>query len=241
MSLDGRRVLVTGASSGIGAATARAVAEAGADVVLMARRRERIEAIADEIGGLAVPGDVTDPAAAADAVTRAVEGLGGLDALVNNAGITRPGLIADSDPQDWRAMFEVNVLGLLTVTQAAIPHLRRSEGGAIVNLSSMSGRRVPSPTGGVYAATKFAVHAISESLRQELQADGVRVTTIAPGFVTTEIFDDLPDDDLTDRYRRLSREKGMRPEDVADAVVHVLSAPPSVTTVEIALVPTAQH
>lgn len=240
MTLEGRRVLVTGASSGIGEATARAAAAAGAQVAVLARRRDRIEALADDIGGVAVAGDVTDLDAATDLVGRVADGLGGVDTLVNNAGIMRPGLIADADPQDWRAMFDVNVLGLLAVTQAAIPHLRRAEGGSIVNLSSMSGRRVPSPTGGVYAATKFAVHAISESLRQELQADGIRVTTIAPGFVTTDIFADLPDDGVTDRYRRLSREKGMRPGDVADAIVHALSAPASVTTVEVALVATTQ-
>lgn len=240
MSLEGRRVLVTGASSGIGAATARSIAAAGGRVAVLARRRERIEALAEEIGGAAVIGDVTQVRAAPELVEQAADALGGLDALVNNAGIMRPGLVADGDPQDWRAMFEVNVLGLLAVTQAAIPHLRRADRGSIVNISSMSGRRVPSPTGGVYAATKFAVHAISESLRQELQDDGVRVTTIAPGFVSTGIFDDLPDDETTDRYRRLSQDTGMRPEDVADAIVHVLSAPPSVTTVEIALVPSAQ-
>lgn len=240
MSLAGRRVLITGASSGIGAATARAVAQAGGAVALVARRTERITALAEDLGGVAVPGDVTDTPAVADMVARAVDGLGGLDALVNSAGITRPGLIADADPADWRAMFDVNVLGLLAVTQAAVPHLRRSENGSIVNVSSMSGRRVPSPTGGVYAATKFAVHALSESLRQELQSDGIRVTTIAPGFVDTGLFDALEDNETTARYRRLSAEKGLGPADVARAIVHVLAAPPSVAPVEVALVATAQ-
>ncbi|CAN5676993.1 SDR family oxidoreductase [soil metagenome] len=239
--LDGRRVLVTGASSGIGLATAEACLDAGARVAVLARRADRLQELADSRGAIPVAGDISQLDTADDLVSQAVEGLGGLDVLINSAGIARPGLIATADLHDWQDMFGVNVLGLLAITQAAIPHLQASDGGAsIVNISSMSGRRVPSATGGTYAATKFAVHAISESLRQELQPAGVRVTTVSPGFVATELFDALEDSDVVSRYRRLATRVGIRPRDVAAAIVHAISAPDSVTTVEIAMVPTTQ-
>ncbi len=239
--LDGRRVLVTGASSGIGEATARACREAGATVVGIARRRDRLDALFASHGVIPVAGDVTDPGQTPDLVARAAAAMGGVDVLVNSAGIARPGLIAEADPADWKAMFDVNVLGLLAITQQCIPHLIASDGGpSIVNISSMSGRRVPTAAGGTYAATKFAVHAISESLRQELQHLGIRVTTVSPGFVATEIFDSLPDTDLADRYRELTARFGLSPDDVAAAIVHALGAPDGVTTVEVALVSTMQ-
>lgn len=237
-SLAGQRVLVTGASSGIGRAVAVACAEAGATVAGLARRAERLESLSASHGVVPVVGDVT-AGGAAGLVATAVEGLGGLDVLVNSAGIARMGLIGETDPADWRAMFDVNVLGLLEITQAALPALKDG-GGSIVNISSMSGRRIPAAEGGVYSATKFAVHAISEALRMELQESGVRVTTMAPGFVSTEIFDDRPDSAVTERYRKMAAGVGMKPEDVAAAVVHALSAPASVGMVEIAMVPMAQ-
>ncbi|CAN5194695.1 SDR family NAD(P)-dependent oxidoreductase [soil metagenome] len=239
--LEGQRVLVTGATSGIGRATALACVRAGAVVAGVGRRRERLDELSSDHGIHPVEGDVADMSAARGMVGRAVEALGGLDVLMNSAGIARPALIADADPQDWRAMVDVNVLGLLAVTQASIPHLLAAGPGAsIVNISSMSGRRVPAATGGTYAATKFAVHAITESLRQELQPQGIRVTTIAPGFVATEIFDRMDDTPLGEHYRRQVRTVGITPEDVASAIVHALAAPASVTTVEIAMVPTSQ-
>lgn len=239
--LDGKRILVTGASSGIGEATAVALVTAGAAVAGVARRADRLAVLHEVHGVHPVPADLTDPAAAAVAVTDAVAALGGgLDGLVNCAGISRPALIADADPADWQAMFALNVIGLLAVTQAGIPHLRRAgEGASIVNVSSMSGRRVPAAAGGTYAATKFAVHAISESLRQELQPYGVRVTTISPGFVATDIFAGQVGA-VAERYRTLSAAVGLAAADVAAAIVHTLSAPASVTTVEVALVPTRQ-
>lgn len=238
--LQGRRVLITGASSGIGAATAVACADAGAAVAGVARRADRLAALASSHGLVAVEGDVRDMAAARPLVDRAATALGGLDAVVHAAGIARPGLIADADPQDWVAMFETNVLGLLAITQAAIPHLLRSGTGAsIVTISSMSGRRVPAPAGGTYSATKFAVHAISESLRQELQPKGVRVTTISPGFVNTDLFEGQQGA-VAGRYQHMTRTVGIAASDVAVAILHALAAPPGVTTVEVAMVPTTQ-
>jgi clavulanate-9-aldehyde reducatase len=236
-ALDGRRVLVTGASSGIGAATARAVVAAGARVALTARSADRLADLTTELGSAATPltCDITDDAAAAATVDRAADALGGLDAVVNAAGLFTSGPVADTDPAAWRAMFDVNVLGLLAVTRAAVPHLRAGTAPAVVNISSMSGRRVPRPDSGVYAATKFAVHALGEALRMQLRHDGIRVSTIAPGLVDTPISDDWPDDEHARDFRRRLREDGLAPAAVAEAVVHVLATPAGVTVVEYAV------
>lgn len=274
--LHGRRVLVTGASSGIGAATARAIAAAGGRVALVARSTERLDSLAAEIeaatGGagtapdtgeadtapatasaehpspraVALPADIVDPTAATAAVDHAADLLGGLDAVVNAAGVARPGPVATTPPDDWQLMLDVNVRGLLHVTQAALPHLAaaaeaggeedaRSRAADIVNVSSMSGRRVGSPPMGVYAASKAAVHALSGALRAEVGGEGIRVSVIAPGFVRTGIFDQQD----TDAARQLGRkgdEVGLPPEQVADRIVEVLSAPAGVVHVEVAMV-----
>jgi NADP-dependent 3-hydroxy acid dehydrogenase YdfG len=231
--LEGRRVLVTGASSGIGAESARSIVAAGGRVALLARRQDRIEQLAAELDGVAVPADVTDVGAARNAVTAAASQLGGLDGLVNAAGAMRAGRIVDADPDTWRLMFEVNVLGLLHVTQAAIPHLRHA-GGDVVNLSSMSGRRVGSVEMAAYAASKAAVHTVSEGLRRELSPDGVRVAVIAPGVVDTDLFGDR-DDETTSRLRDKAQSGGLRATDVASAIVEVLGAPPHVVHIEVAV------
>ena len=239
-SLDGRRVLVTGASSGIGEATARIAAREGAGVAVLARRAERLEALAAELDIVPVPADVTEEAALRTAVDAAAAQLGGLDALVNSAGLVRPSSYADGDPEHWRQMFEVNVLGLLYATRAAIPHLRAAGGGNIVNLSSMSGRRVASAALSIYSGTKFAVHAMSEGMRQELHRDGIRVTIVAPGFVDTPIFDDVEDDELREHYRQAVAERGLTAEQVGEQIVHAIAAPPEVTVYELALYHTDQ-
>jgi clavulanate-9-aldehyde reducatase len=237
-SLRDRRVLVTGASTGIGAAVAMAAVQAGARVALLARKGDRLAETADRIGpaAVAVTCDVTDEAAVPGAVDEAAERLGGgLDAVVNSAGKFTIGGVSDTDPATWRSMFEVNVLGLLAVTKAAVPHLRDGRAPSVVNISSMSGRRVPGPESGVYAATKFAVHALGEALRLELGPRGIRVTTVAPGLVDTGIADGWPPGERTDRFRDRLRGDGLAPEAVADVVVHVLAAPPEVNVVEYAV------
>ncbi|MTV24348.1 SDR family oxidoreductase [Nitriliruptoraceae bacterium ZYF776] len=239
MGLEGRRVLVTGASSGIGAATARAVVAAGGRVALLARRADVLEELAVELGGVPVPADVTDAAAAGAAVAAAADELGGLDALVNGAGLARPGSIGDGDVDGWRTMFEVNVLGLLHVTHAAIPALTAAGRADLVNLSSLSGRRISSVEMSVYAASKHAVHALGEGLRRELHDQGVRVTTVAPGFVATPIFDDQ-DGAVAERLASSAADQGLAPEQVAATIVHVLSAPPEVAFDEVALRSTRQ-
>jgi NADP-dependent 3-hydroxy acid dehydrogenase YdfG len=234
--LAGRRVLVTGASSGIGEATARAVVAAGGRVALLARREERLRALVAELGdgNLAVPADVTDPAAVRVAVDRAAEGLGGLDGVVAAAGVLRPGDIADADPGDWRAMFEVNVLGVLHVAQAAMTHLAAAGRGDLVTVSSMSGRRLKTTSMAVYAASKSAVHVVTEGLRRELREHGVRATVVAPGLVRTSLFDGL-DDVTSRRMHERAEAEGLTAGTVADAIVGVMTAPPDVVHVEVAL------
>lgn len=233
--LEGRRVLVTGASAGIGQATARAVVAAGGRVALLARREERIAALARELDGVAVPGDVVDPRAAKEAVATAAQQLGGLDGLVNAAGVLRPGLVEEADPDDWSLTFDVNVRGLLHATQAAIPHLRAAGHGDVVNLSSMSGRRLGSAPMGVYAASKAAVHMLSEGLRRELSEHGVRVTIVAPGVVRTEMFASS-DHDTARSLGERAEQIGLEPEQVADRIVEVLAAPPDLVHVEVAVI-----
>jgi NADP-dependent 3-hydroxy acid dehydrogenase YdfG len=240
--LDGRAVLVTGASSGIGAATARAVVAAGGRVALLARRAQALNELATGLGPAAVPlsCDITSESAVSEAVDAAVGQLGGLDAVVNAAGVFTVGPVADTDPGSWRAMFDVNVLGMLTVVRAAVPHLRAGRAPSVVNISSMSGRRVPNPDSGVYAATKFAVHALGEALRLQLAVDGIRVSTVAPGMVDTAIADEWPDSDYARTFRERLSSDGLTPEAVANVVVHVLGTPPEVNVVEYAVMSTRQ-
>ena len=233
--LEGRRILVTGASGGIGAATARAVAAAGGQVALLARREDRIAALAEELGGAAVPADVVDVAAVGHAVARAAEALGGrLDGLVNAAGVLRPGTVAEGDPDDWALTFDVNVRGLLHATQAAIPYLTAADHADVVNVSSMSGRRLGSAPMGVYAASKAAVHMLSEGLRRELGERGVRVAVIAPGIVETDIFA-ASDHETAHSLAARSRQIGLSADQVADRIVEVLATPPGVVHAEVAM------
>ncbi len=239
--LEGRRVLVTGASSGIGEATARAIVAAGGKVALLARSAETLDRLASElVGAVSVPADVTDPDATRAAVDAAAEQLGGLDGVVNSAGLALPGSIVEGDPSDWQAMFDVNVLGLLHATRAAVPHLRRAGRGDVVNISSMSGRRRASVALTVYSGTKFAVHVISDGMREELRPDGIRVTVIAPGFVVTPIFDDVPDEGMRGRYQDAMHASGLPVDVVAANIVHALAQPPEVDLVEIAMLSTRQ-
>lgn len=239
-SLNGRRVLVTGATSGIGRASAEAIVADGGRVAVMARSVERVAELADRLDGAAVPGDVTDPISTERSVALAVSELGGLDGIVCSAGVVRPGGLDATTPDDWRVMFEVNVLGVLHTVKAALPHLRAAESADIINLSSMSGRRRSSVAMGLYAASKFAVHVISDNLREELAADGVRVTIVSPGYVRTPIFDDVSDEEQRAHYQEELAAKGLDPEAVAAQVVHALAQPPGVDLLEIAMLSTDQ-
>lgn len=242
-SLSGRRLLVTGASSGIGRAIATAAAEEGAAIALLARSDDELEALRDELPGdhAVVPCDVTDLDAAAAAVDRAATALGGLDGVVNAAGVARPQDILDADPAGWRAMFDVNVLGLLAVTQAAVPHLREATPADVVLVSSMSGRRRTSTQMSVYAATKHAVHCIGDGLREECGPLGIRVLTLSPGFVATPIFaTGEHDTEHSEDYHATAQDVGLPVEVVAAQVVHALGQPADVQLLEIAMTSMAQ-
>lgn len=228
--LQGRRVLVTGGSSGIGRAVATAVADAGGHVVATGRDEERLAEVAAHDRVTAVTADLTERDQVDGLVADAVAALGGLDVVVNSAGVARPSGVVDADRDDWRLQLDVNVLAVLDVTQAAMPHLLDSDHGHVVNVSSMSGRRVASWQMSVYSATKFAVHALSEGLRKEVAEHGVKVTVVSPGYVDTPIFSDVDEE-----YESRTEAQGLAPDDVARAIVHALAQPPEVQVHEIAL------
>jgi NADP-dependent 3-hydroxy acid dehydrogenase YdfG len=240
VTLAGKTAVVTGASSGIGEATARLLAKAGCNVVLAARREDRLKTLAAELGEgtLAAPTDVTDPAACAALVARTVEHFGSLEILVNNAGLGLYGSIAEGDPDDWRKMFDVNVLGVLYVTRAAVRQMLRQGAGDVVFVSSLAGRRVPRADGTVYAATKHALGALAEGLRMDVHEEGVRVINVEPGLVRTE----FPESSYpsAEEFYAEKEYTPLEAEDVAAAVVYALDQPPRVSVNEILVRPTEQ-
>ena len=225
--------LVTGASSGIGAATARALAAQGAAVALLARRADRLADLKTEIesgGGTAliVAADVTDADEVAAAVQRTVAELGRLDTVVNNAGLMRSAPAAEARLQDWDDMVAVNVQGVLYVTRAALPHLIDAAADSprgvadLVTISSTGGW-VARPNTAVYSLTKFGVNAFSEGIRQELLGTRVRVGVVAPGTVDTEIFSHLDAPSRKAIERQTAGMVKLRPEDIADAVLYMVT------------------
>ena len=245
--LDGKVAVVTGASSGIGEATALALAAEGAAVLLGARREDRLRALAERIesaGGRAVPRavDVADEDQARAFIQSARDELGGLDILVNNAGVMLLGPVSGADTADWRRMIDVNLLGLLWCTHAALPHMAQGGGGDIVNLSSVAGRRA-SAGAAVYNMTKFGVHAFSEALRQEALHEKIRVTVVAPGFVETELQGHNTNPLVRQGVERSREQIGevLQPEDVAGAVAYAVTRPPHVCLNEVLVRPTHQR
>jgi NADP-dependent 3-hydroxy acid dehydrogenase YdfG len=231
--LTGTVALVTGASSGIGEATARRLAAEGASVALVARRRDRLEKLAAAIaadGGRAfvVAADITNRDQARAAVERTVAELGRLDIMVNNAGLALVGPVADAPEEEWERMIAVNVQALLTVTRAALPHLvRAAEDSArrvadLVTISSTGGR-VARPSTAVYSLTKFGVGAFSESLRQELQPKRVRVSLVEPGIVETELNTHLRPDLRDAIAKQMAGVEKLQADDVADAVSYIVT------------------
>jgi len=248
-SLKNTVALVTGASSGIGAAAARALAADGACVAIAARRRDRLEQLAAEIGGgqsLVIDADLTQESGARRAVEQTVSQLGRLDILVNNAGVMLLGPIVDAPIDEWDRMLRVNIKGLLHCTHAALPHLlRAAEDGPrrvadIVNISSTAGRTASSGTG-VYNATKWAVNAFSESLRQEVTKRHVRVALVEPGAVTTELVEQNRPEVQTMIRQRLGDGERLAAEDIADAIRFVVTRPRHVAVNEILVRPTEQE
>jgi NADP-dependent 3-hydroxy acid dehydrogenase YdfG len=242
--LQGKVALVTGASSGIGEATAVALAREGAAVVIAARRVARLKALEERLveGGakvLPVELDVTDEAACRAAVARAVDVLGGLDVLVNNAGVMLLGPVEGADTTDWTRMVSTNLLGVMFLTHAALPHLLASR-GAVVQVSSTAGRVVRNGTA-VYNATKFGLNAFSESLRQEVTQRGVRVVVVEPGIVETELRDHITNQAAKDGITEVARSiRQLQADDVANAVRYAVTQPAHVAVNEILVRPTDQ-
>jgi NADP-dependent 3-hydroxy acid dehydrogenase YdfG len=232
-TLEHTAALVTGASSGIGAATAKALAAQGAAVALLARRADRLAELKNEIesaGGtaLVVPADVTDAEQVAAAVQRTVEELGRLDTLVNNAGLMQSGPAAEAPLRDWDDMVAVNVQGVLYATRAALPHLidaaaNSPRGVADLVTISSTGGWVARPNTAVYSLTKFGVNAFSEGVRQEVLGKRVRVGVVGPGTVDTEIFTHLAAPSREAFEKQTADMVMLRPSDVADAVLYMVT------------------
>ncbi|MES9539473.1 SDR family NAD(P)-dependent oxidoreductase [Actinomadura sp. NPDC000600] len=245
MTVQGKVIAITGASSGIGEATARHLASLGAAVVLGARRTERLDRLAAEIkaaGGEAAATrvDVTDPEDLRSLVSLAVERFGRLDVLVGNAGVSKISPVADLDVEGWSAMVDVNVKGVLHGIAAALPVFRRQGSGHLVTVVSTSGLKIV-PTQAVYAGTKNAVRTLMEGLRQE-STDGVlRTTSISPGYVRTELIDNAVDDPaLREQARQNMADLGIDPVAVARAIAFVIDQPEDVEIGDLTIRPARQ-
>ena len=241
MSHDSTRVaVITGASSGIGEATARALVRDGLKVALLARRADRIEALAAELGdaAIAIAADVTDRDSLVAAAERVEAELGGADVLVNNAGVMLLGPFSSEQRDDYRQMVEVNLLGAITATEIFLPQLRE-RGGDLVNISSVAGRTARIGNA-AYAATKWGINGWSEGLRQELQPD-VRVIVVEPGAVATELTDHITHDATKQATKDYVRDLAITSEDIAEVIAFAVSRPKRMTLNEILVRPTAQE
>ncbi|EOG7702888.1 SDR family oxidoreductase [Vibrio parahaemolyticus] len=234
-------VVITGASSGIGEAIARRFSEEGHPLLLVARRVERLEAL-NLPNTLCEKVDVTDQASLITAIEKAEAQFGPADLLVNNAGVMLLGQIDTQDAAEWKRMFDVNVLGLLNGMHSVLASMKARNSGTIINISSIAGKKT-FPDHAAYCGTKFAVHAISENVREEVAASNVRVTTIAPGAVETELLSHTTSQDIKDGYDAWKVDMGgvLAADDVARAVMFAYQQPQNVCIREIALAPTKQQ
>ncbi|QDU35283.1 putative oxidoreductase [Poriferisphaera corsica] len=234
-------VVITGASSGIGAATAKLFSENGHPLLLLARRVDRLDALGLP-NVICAQVDVTDRDAVKEAVKDAEEQFGPVDCMVNNAGVMLLGFLADQSPDEWDKMLSVNVMGVLNGVNAVLKPMVQRQGGTIINVSSVAGRKT-FPNHVVYCGTKFAVHAITENLREEIAASNVRLTTIAPGAVETELLSHTTDENIKSGYEdwKTAMDGIISAEDVARSVYFAYSQPQSVCIREIVLAKTTQQ
>jgi NADP-dependent 3-hydroxy acid dehydrogenase YdfG len=248
--LDGTVALVTGASSGIGEATARALAGQGASVALAARRKERLDDLATRITGdggraLVIEADITDQAQAIAAVEQTAGEFGRLDTVINNAGVMLLGPIEDAPIEEWDRMLGINVHGMLYVAHAALPHLLTAAESEprrvadLVNISSVAGR-VPRTMNGVYSLTKHGVGAFSESLRQEVTKRHVRVSLVEPGGTATELSSHLRPEIRERSLQRFAGVERLQADDIADAITYIVTRPRHVAVNEVLIRPTEQ-
>lgn len=247
LDLSGRRVLLTGASSGIGAATCRALAAAGASVAMIARRKERLDELTAELGPntVGIPADVTDPAALQAAVQEAASRFGGLDAVVAVAGRMMAGGMVSGDPQVWREIMDLNLVAPLATARHAYPHFGR-EGRRDIIIVGSAGAKLVVPSSGIYAASKRGLLAACEALRLELAAEGINVGVVMPGMFETEgltldgitLDGDIPPNDFP--LLAPGSTPGP-PEIVADTIAFMLSLPEGAGINEIVVRPTGQY
>jgi NADP-dependent 3-hydroxy acid dehydrogenase YdfG len=245
--LEGTVALITGASSGIGEATARTLARAGARLAIAARRKDRLEALAAEIGGdaLVIEADISEREQATETVRRTVAELGRLDTVVNNAGVMLNGPAAEAPLEDWERMVGINVSGLLYVSHAAIePLLAAAEDGPrgvsdLVNISSIAGRRATRGSA-VYNLTKHGVGAFSEALRQEFARRRLRVSLVEPGAVITELVDHMSEEQREAARKRFEGIERLKAHDIADSIEYIVTRPRHVAVNEIMIRPTQQ-
>lgn len=236
--LSGRVAVITGASSGIGVAAARLLVEEGVSVVLVARRKEKLDALAAELGdkAVAMQADVGDAAQVAALFDQVRERFGGIDLLFNNAGVGINGPFADTEPEDWHTQIDANLYGVLNCTHAAIPLMQGRAGAMISSVSSVGGRYGIAGWS-VYNATKFAVVGFHDALRKELGPDGIRVSVIEPGAVWTEWGNNVPEEQMRKRREDVD---ALQPEDIAQALVYAFAQPPRVLVEEILVRPVRQ-
>ncbi|MGI2957827.1 SDR family oxidoreductase [Vibrio alginolyticus] len=234
-------IVITGASSGIGEAIARHFSEQGHALLLLARRVERLEAL-NLPNTLCEKVDVTNKASFEAAIEKAEALYGPVDALVNNAGVMLLGQIDTQEASEWKRMFDVNVIGLLNGMQSVLAPMKARNSGTIINISSIAGKKT-FPDHAAYCGTKFAVHAISENVREEVASSNVRVTTIAPGAVETELLSHTTSQDIKDGYDAWKVDMGgvLAADDIARAVLFAYQQPQGVCVREIALAPTKQQ
>ncbi|MBK5528051.1 SDR family oxidoreductase [Pseudomonas sp. TH06] len=235
-------IIITGASSGIGEATARRLSAAGHPLLLLARRVERLQAL-ELPNSLSRQVDITDRTALLAAVAEAEARFGPADALINNAGVMLLGVMTEQDPAQWEQMLDVNVKGLLNGVHAVVAGMVERKHGTIINVSSVAGRKT-FPNHVAYVGTKFAVHGLSENLREELAPHNVRVTTIAPGAVETELLSHTTDETIKTGYQAWKQEMGgtvLSAEDVATAIAYAYEQPQGVCIREIVMAATRQQ
>jgi NADP-dependent 3-hydroxy acid dehydrogenase YdfG len=245
LNIEGKVVVITGASSGLGEATARFLSAQGASVVLGARRIDRLRVLADELsrrGGkaLAVPTDVIQCDQVKRLVDAAVQTYGRIDVMINNAGLMPQALLERLKIDEWNRMIDVNIKGVLYGIAAALPHMKQQKAGHFINVSSVAGHRV-GPGFAVYAATKYAVRALSEGLRQEVKPYNIRTTVISPGAVATELPNTVTDPQAAERIRKFYAEVAIPAESFARAVAFAMSQPEEVDVNEILFRPTRQE
>ncbi len=245
MKLKDKVIVITGASSGIGRATAKLLSNEGAKVVLTARREEKLQELEKEIttkGGkaMSIIGDVTNKEDFEKITKMTLEAWGTIDGLVNNAGLMPLSFIKNLHTEEWNQMIDVNIKGVLNGVAAVLPTMLENKSGHIINIASSAGRKIY-PGGAVYCATKAAVRMFSEGLRQELSPTyGINVTSIEPGFVSTELMDTISDDEIKEQLSEMGQMTPLEAEDIAESILYAMSQPRRANINDVYIMPTEQ-